>query len=651
MGAFQQFAFLTVLAIIQIVSSYNPGTAWRSTNYIYGIQPLGTTWALGDEDMDTTNINTSYNEIKSSLTNVKAIYSTLDAFCALKTDGTIVVWGSSATAASTFPFEGVTNIIDVWSTDCAFLAINNFGKAYVWGDRQCGGELPSATLLDANIDKVWAAGNGFTVKLQNGQYTHWGSSALFVPSENSQQTYISEGICSPGCIEAFTCDSSTCQPLPVVSNSTIFTTIVSNDFSWAGLDANDDLVVWGTKKMGGDEVPEDTSGITSLYASSRAFTGLKSDGDIISWGSFIAENPTVLPTSVSNVVKIYSTQHSFLALKNDGTVIVWGDPISGGNQQDVPVGLTGVKKVWATSEAYVVLKQDNTCDGWGHVGFGGEVAQAVTQQGANVLSVTTNLDAAIAITGSGAPMPWGNETMVDAYFNGNVYPNVPSGGNYLATSIHMTDATNVVITETSQMYTWAPSSGNIVRYSSSDKTSIAFGSTRYVADSTTVKNFPGLPVAQLPVPQPQPSAVPTPMPSTRAPVPYIPPIPAPPMAGGSVAPTIVAPEGGGSDPNTSNKDADESSGSSPGNIIGIVLGVPLGLGVCYYIFTQYFKRDEEFKKDNKKKSSKSAGLDVESGSGKYEMKNSPNKAPNAPPPGKKAAIGFTQNPLRTPSKK
>ena len=74
----------------------------------------------------------------SGLSGVKAIYSTLGAFAALKEDGTVEAWGYSSYGGSGVP-SNLSGVKAIYSTQGAFAALKEDGTVKAWGDSYYGG--------------------------------------------------------------------------------------------------------------------------------------------------------------------------------------------------------------------------------------------------------------------------------------------------------------------------------------------------------------------------------------------------------------------------------------------------------------------------------------------------------------------------------
>lgn len=86
--------------------------------------------------------------------NVKNIYSTGQAFAALRSDGNVYVWGNSMDGGL-FPNAAKTihNVSFICSNEVAFYAVKSDGSVYSWGVRTLGGDSSAVAskLKSANI--------------------------------------------------------------------------------------------------------------------------------------------------------------------------------------------------------------------------------------------------------------------------------------------------------------------------------------------------------------------------------------------------------------------------------------------------------------------------------------------------------------------
>ena len=81
---------------------------------------------------------------------IKTIYSTVGAFAALKTDGTLVTWGHSRCGGDSDEVKHLlNNVTQVCASECAFAVIKDDGSALSWGQI---GMVPSA--LSSGVQSI-----------------------------------------------------------------------------------------------------------------------------------------------------------------------------------------------------------------------------------------------------------------------------------------------------------------------------------------------------------------------------------------------------------------------------------------------------------------------------------------------------------------
>ena len=227
------------------------------------------------------------------MNNIVNIYSTQQAFAALKLDGSVQVWGLSSDGGTDPSISsGAVNIV---STDKAFAALKSDGSVKAWGSSTYGGNDPSIT---SDVVKIYTNKYAFAALKSDGSVKTWGHTSYGggagAPAAGTNCQYNSDG--------------------EYVSGTDCTVDITGNDYAFAALKSDGSVKVWGRATYGGTD------------------PGL---------------------TSTDNVVSIVSTSQAFAALKSDGTVKAWGKDDNGGcnnaasgtNVKCVPDGLTGVVKI------------------------------------------------------------------------------------------------------------------------------------------------------------------------------------------------------------------------------------------------------------------------------------------------------------------
>ena len=133
------------------------------------------------------------------------------------------------------------------------------------------------------------------------------------------------------------------------------------------------LVTWGDKRNGG-EFTSDRDDFINIFSSQngKAFAGLTTDGDVVTWGepntfqSNNGENSTDIQHLLKDVITIAATDSAFAALKQDGSVVAWGNAGSGGSIPDnIKSQLVRITDIKATKKSFIAINEDKTSFIWG----------------------------------------------------------------------------------------------------------------------------------------------------------------------------------------------------------------------------------------------------------------------------------------------
>ncbi len=314
---------------------------------VWGPQEAGGDLSRGTYD---GQYPTSISSILSG--NVKEIFGTrantgiLNAgFAALKKNGMVVTWGGdrdrdgSFIGNSTAVYDDLqpstvdgqrVEVQHIYSTTGAMAALKTDGSLVVWGTNGLGGDLSGGTvngvypanvssLLKSGVAEVFASpyGSAFAVLKEDGEVVTWGGADN--EGGNSSSVY-------------------------------------------------DDLKPY--TNTDGELVK-----VKEIFASSKAFAALKTDGTVVTWGSSEhGGDSSAVASQLTNIKKIYSNRHAFAALKEDGQVVAWGDSRYGGqltiNGRDVSSELGAGSRVRDIAshqygQSFVAIKEDSSAVAWG----------------------------------------------------------------------------------------------------------------------------------------------------------------------------------------------------------------------------------------------------------------------------------------------
>lgn len=114
-------------------------------------------------------------------------------------------------------------------------------------------------------------------------------------------------------------------------------------------------------------------GFSPLSAPRHAFAGLRSDGEVVAWGSELyGGDASSVQNDLVNVKEIFSSQSSFAALRSDGGLTVWGhqDDLLYDDELVEAVG-SHVQYVATSKLAMTAVKDDGTYVTWGSPDHGG----------------------------------------------------------------------------------------------------------------------------------------------------------------------------------------------------------------------------------------------------------------------------------------
>ena len=404
---------------------------------------------------------------------VRAIYNTEYAFAALKTDGTVVTWGSgpdggdSNSVNAELRLATASAIVDIAGSDRAFAALTSTGSVVTWGDSQHGGssELVRASLM-SGVRKIYAADAAFAALTPTGLIA-WGNQAT-----GGDATTVANAI--TGTVE--------------------YRTVQPSERAFAALTEDGQVVAWGDMLAGGDtttvaiELGVGNHRVTNLYSTKRAFAALRDDKSVITWGdaSRGGDMTSVAGLLSSQVLRIYSTESAFAALKQDGTVIAWGSILEGGAAPP----MDNVRFIVTSKRAFVAIKNDGTAVTWGDPLAGGDRPSTPTTNTFGITSAVGNDEAFAAVLSNGALDAWGNAV----------------GGGTLPTALNMTQSYKLqYLTGTSQAFAGLTEAGAVVAWGNNlaggDVNPVASRLARGVVSiSSTSRSFAALVTSLTPFP-------------------------------------------------------------------------------------------------------------------------------------------------------
>ncbi len=294
---------------------------------------------------------------------------------ALKSDGTVEVWGRNSYGEGTPPaglnlitrYRVTTNTPAIAAGDSHTVALNSDGTVVAWGDNSYGESAVAPGLTGVT---AVAAGGGHTVALRSdGTVAAWGKNdqgQTTVPAGLTNVAYIAAGgshtvaLKSDGTVVAWG-DSTYGESAVPVGLSDV-TAVAAGAHHTVALKSDGTVVAWGGNTYGESAVPIGLSGVTAIAAGAYHTVALKSDGTVVAWGGNLYGESAV-PAGIAGVIAISSGTYHTVALRSDGTVVAWGDNTYG--ESTVPAGLNRVIVMAAGAYHTAALQSDGTVVAWG----------------------------------------------------------------------------------------------------------------------------------------------------------------------------------------------------------------------------------------------------------------------------------------------
>ncbi len=449
-----------------IVEIYSNNAAFAAVNASGEVFVWGHPWRGGTSAIGNTNTrgwvytgdgtDTSGN---TKISGVTKVYSTSKSFAALLSDGRVFVWGRVSEGGSSsfaeygddynrgYLYDGdgvkdasnnqVTNIVRIMSTRYAYAALNASGNIFVWGDKYDGGALvygdettrgylhdPLTDQILSGMTKVYGNEQAFAAINPSGNVFVWGD-----------EDYGGSNVYGDSDYNGYLYDGNGEYDTSGNTKVTGITKIYHTDFSFAALNGNGEVFVWGEPYDGGSSVygddtyrgwlyngngQYDTSGntkvsnIVTIKNNDDAYAALDASGSIFVWGDYSGGGSSVYDDNstrgwlydgngysnsgnnkLTGFKSIYAAGEAFAAIKkDDGSIFVWGSLTGGGSsvyddsdyrgylyngdgKYDTSgnTKITGANKIYATYDAFSAVLSGNEVFAWGQAEEGGQLAR------------------------------------------------------------------------------------------------------------------------------------------------------------------------------------------------------------------------------------------------------------------------------------
>lgn len=390
--------------------------------------------------------NLVYNQPATARADVADVAFGYSHVSVLKTDGTLLSWGSlsgtHATGLATLRAGPPGDALRLAATRAAPSAElttllssgGEFSPALGADTRHLSQTLPSTTRgitlrasgpetragleVSVNGDPVrrfaggasLASGNNFDVGItRQGKVVAWGVNTTLVaatPTDLADAVSVAVGanhalaLRADGSIRAWSGQSGSYALMVPASARHDVAAVAAYPYAdhCAVLKRDGTPVVWGPSGTLNNIPAAAASGVSAIALGAYHALALKTDGSVVSWGSFASP-----PAAVSSgVVAIASGESFALALKADGSVVSWGSASYGLNSVPGSVGNRAVAIAACRSQAFALLS-DGSVVAWGDTAYGVMPASATT----GVIAISAGQSHASVLKADGSLVSWG----------------------------------------------------------------------------------------------------------------------------------------------------------------------------------------------------------------------------------------------------
>jgi alpha-tubulin suppressor-like RCC1 family protein len=373
------------------VQTVAAGTNWSQVAAGYAacsaIKTDGTLWVWGNNaggrlgTNDTANRSSPIQTVTGG-TNWSKVAAGYSSNAALKTDGTLWVWGrndfgqlgDNTIIIKSSPVQtGLksTDWLDVWTGAATVRALKNDGRVFTWGFGTSGQLGSNSSINRSNPIQVigsvrfknvstggtnnthgGAIGNSFTTALVDlsdvyqEKYYFSGTTGGILRLAGGGQSFLNSGLTYGQLGDNTTVRRS--SPVQTVAGGSIWKQVSSGYYFTAGIKTDGTLWTWGRNDFGqlGDNTLVDKSSPIQTITAGTTWTAvscgweftaaLKSDGTLWTWGrnyprGMLGDNTTVNKSSPvqtvaggTNWLSVSAGRFNCAAIKADGTLWLWG---------------------------------------------------------------------------------------------------------------------------------------------------------------------------------------------------------------------------------------------------------------------------------------------------------------------------------------
>jgi flagellin-like hook-associated protein FlgL len=398
---------------------------WSNLNSFATLKSDGSvvTWGSSTDGGDSSAVATQLSS------GVQQIFSASYAFAALKQNGSVVTWGDNMNGgdSSAVSAQLSSGVRQVFSNQYGFAALKSDGSVVTWGDNMNGGDSSAVSAqLSSGVQHIFSSRSAFAALKNDGSVVTWGNS-IEGGDSSAVSTQLGSGVqrifSTRGAFAALKNDGSvvTWGDIAYGGDSAAVSAqlssevqqIFSTQVAFAALKNDGSVVTWGNSTRGGDSSAVTTqlsAGVQHIFSARSAFAALKNDGSVVTWGDDLegGNSSAVSPQLSSGVQQVFSNRSAFAALKNDGSVVTWGDIAYGGDSGAVSAQLSSeVQQIFATRRAFAALKRDGSVVTWGDSIGGGDSSVVSGQLNGGVRQIIGNWNAFAALKNDGSVVTWG----------------------------------------------------------------------------------------------------------------------------------------------------------------------------------------------------------------------------------------------------
>ncbi|WP_299494384.1 Ig-like domain-containing protein [uncultured Shewanella sp.] len=370
--------------------------------------------------------------VADELINVKAIYATSGAFAAVTEDKKVVAWGEAWSGGDPYAFapgfyngiDGIlgelTDVEHIYSTVGAFLAQKSDGSLVAWGVNTYGGD-PQNIIAEVGQDAavIVASQSEFVVATDDGRVYLWG---IFSPRQLSNRILDIDNIYTTeqygfavvkmdGTVETLRGGLNRTEEVKLLKD---IDRVFSNKYMFAGITYDGAVEYWGAdfivERYFNPVADRLTQGVEVIVGTGEAFAALKNNGEVVVWGvpSF-GGDASAVQDELNDIANVYANDSAFVAVKQDPTepVIAWGNDNFGADVSAISASLTHVKHVYTTPNAFAALKTSGEVMCWGNINKGGDCTQ-VSDELVHIDRIYSNGYAFAAVRDDGKIILWGD---------------------------------------------------------------------------------------------------------------------------------------------------------------------------------------------------------------------------------------------------